>query len=393
MKAYSMLPLFLLAVLPLQCGRSEAPAPVSEGPEPSAGPSAKGVVQLAKPSLALAGIKVGKAECRQSKSVLRAMGKVLTPLPQKAIVGHAFPGRVAKIHVKIGDWVESRQPLITLESHEVGEAKAEFFKAQAEFELAKLTLAREERLLKEGIGVKKNHMAAETEFKVAEINSETAHRKLHVLGFSEEEVQSVADTHQISPAITLYSPIAGKVVELGAVQGGMVDALDELMTLIDPRLLWVDAEVYERDLAKIRIGQPVEITVPAYPGETFRGQVSNIGDVLDEETRTITVRTAVANDDLRLKPGMFADVCILRNGAEPTVLVPSSAVLDEGKQKIVFVRQNGKFARREVETRVVEGDCLQIVKGLAEGEEIVLQGNLELRAELQREVLEAAHTH
>jgi len=393
MKAYSMLPLFLLAVLPLQCGRSEAPAPGSEGPEPSAGPSAKGVVQLAKPSLALAGIKVGKAECRQSKSVLRAMGKVLTPLPQKAIVGHAFPGRVAKIHVKIGDWVESRQPLITLESHEVGEAKAEFFKAQAEFELAKLTLAREERLLKEGIGVKKNHMAAETEFKVAEINSETAHRKLHVLGFSEEEVQSVADTHQISPAITLYSPIAGKVVELGAVQGGMVDALDELMTLIDPRLLWVDAEVYERDLAKIRIGQPVEITVPAYPGETFRGQVSYIGDVLDEETRTITVRTAVANDDLRLKPGMFADVCILRNGAEPTVLVPSSAVLDEGKQKIVFVRQNGKFARREVETRVVEGDCLQIVKGLAEGEEIVLQGNLELRAELQREVLEAAHTH
>jgi len=393
MKAYSMLPLFLLAVLPLQCGRSEAPAPGSEGPEPSAGPSAKGVVQLAKPSLALAGIKVGKAECRQSKSVLRAMGKVLTPLPQKAIVGHAFPGRVAKIHVKIGDWVESRQPLITLESHEVGEAKAEFFKAQAEFELAKLTLAREERLLKEGIGVKKNHMAAETEFKVAEINSETAHRKLHVLGFSEEEVQSVADTHQISPAITLYSPIAGKVVELGAVQGGMVDALDELMTIIDPRLLWVDAEVYERDLAKIRIGQPVEITVPAYPGETFRGQVSYIGDVLDEETRTITVRTAVANDDLRLKPGMFADVCILRNGAEPTVLVPSSAVLDEGKQKIVFVRQNGKFARREVETRVVEGDCLQIVKGLAEGEEIVLQGNLELRAELQREVLEAAHTH
>ena len=143
----------------------------------------------------------------------------------------------------------------------------------------------------------------------------------------------------------------------------------------------------------MKIGQKVEIAVPAYGEELFRGAVSHIGDLVDEETRTITVRAEVSNQDQRLKPGMFADVCVLRNGIEPMVMVPAAAVLEEGKQKIVFVKQDDGFLRREVETNAVEGDQVQIVKGLKAGEQIVVQGNHQLRSELQRELLQASHAH
>ena len=124
-------------------------------------------------------------------------------------------------------------------------------------------------------------------------------------------------------------------------------------------------------IAKVRIEQDVEIAVPAYPGEVFRGRVSYIGDVVNEETRTITVRAEVGNDDFRLRPGMFADVDIVLNGGEQALVVPLDAILEEGSQKIVFVEQSDGFARREVETGVADGGYQQILKGLEAGEKVV----------------------
>lgn len=247
--------------------------------------------------------------------------------------------------------------------------------------------------MENGIGVKKGLVAAEADYVMAQANAEAAEKRLHVLGFTEERVKEITETHEISPKVMLTAPVSGKVVASKAILGGMVDQTVEIMTIVDPRRLWADAEVYEKDLAKMKVGQAVEICVPAYPGEAFHGTVSYIGDLVDEETRTITVRTDVANGDLRLKPGMFANVCILRNGGEPMVLVPASAVLEEGKRKLVFVKTADGFAPREVATRAVEGDEVEIVKGLDVGEEIVVRGNHQLKSELQRELLEASHAH
>ena len=355
--------------------------------------SAGGLIRLSASSAELAGLQLAKVEARQGRCVLNAMGKILAPPPQTAIVSYSFPGRVVEIHVRVGDWVEKGQRVITIESQEVGEAKIEFFKSQAALELAKLNLDRENRLLASGIGVKKGLVAAEAEHKLAQANVEAAEKKLHVLGFTEERIKEITRAHEINPTITLTAPVAGKVVESKAILGGMVDETTEILKIIDPRSLWADAGVYEKDLAKVKVGQRVEVAVPAYPGEVFQGTVSYIGDLVDEETRTITVRTEVANDDQRLKPGMFADVCLLLNGGDPMLLVPSSAVLEEGSQKIVFVKSGDGFARREVETHAVEGDQVQIVSGLNAGEEIVVQGNHQLKSELHRGLLEASHAH
>lgn len=155
----------------------------------------------------------------------------------------------------------------------------------------------------------------------------------------------------------------------------------------------MDAEIYEKDLAKVKLGQKVEITVPAYPGEVFEGVLCYIDDLVCEVTRTITVRAEVDNDPCKLKPRMFADVEILLNGGEQMLVVPSAAILEEGDRKILFVKEGDYFVRREVETGIVDGDYWPILKGLDAGEEVVIEGNHELKSKLKEEVLKAAHVH
>lgn len=373
------------------CEKDETPVSSREDHARPESSDPKDTVQLTEAARDLVGIEVEEVKSQECRSVLKAMGKVLAPRVQTAIVGHAFSARVAEIHVKLGDWVEQGQRLVTLESHEVGDAKSEFYKALADRELAELTLAREKRLSEQGIGIAKNLLAAETELKIAQSNAEAAEKKLHVLGFSEEQVQQIADTHQINPAITLYAPIDGKVVSHEAVLGALVDQSTEILKIINPTLLWVDAEIYEKDLAKIKIEQKVEIAVPAFPDEVFQGRIIYVGDMVDEEKRTITVRAEVANDDHRLKPGMFASVDVLLNGGEKMLVVPAAAILEEGHDKVVFVEHNDAFHRRNIDTGVVHAGYFQVVEGLEAGEQVVIEGNHLLRSELMEHVLHQAH--
>ena len=391
MRGKGVMLIVLLSISGLQCSHRAPLDSSHENQGDSAASAEKDTVRLTDTEMQLAGIKVEKVNLRQFRSGLPAMGRVLAPQSRKAIISHAFPGRVAELHVKIGDWVEPGDPLVTLECHEVGEAKSEYYRARADLELAEINLAREKRLLENGIGVKKNLQAAEAACKIAQSTEEAAEKDLHVLGFTEEQVKEIAKTHQLNPAITLNSPIAGKVVVNQAVLGAMVNQLAEILTIIDPRLLWVDAEVFEKDIAKVKVGQSVEIAVPAYLDEVFQGKVTYIGDVLNEETRTITVRAEVANDSLRLKPGMFATVNILLNGDKKELVVPTSAVLEEGRRSYVFVKDGDCFRRREIESGAVDGDYQQVLGGLQPGEEVVVQGNHQLRSELKREQLQHVH--
>jgi len=313
-----------------------------------------------------------------------------SPRPQTAIVSHAFSGRVAEIHVEVGDWVKKGQALVVLESKEVGKAKAEFYKALADWELAKVNLSREERLPKEGIGVGKNFITAEADYKVGQANLDAAEKRLLVLGFTEEEVRQMASTHQINPTLTLYAPIEGKVVELNGVRGQMVDPGTPILMLIDPRVLWLDAEIYEKDIAKVKIGQRVEIRTVAYPGEVFTGKITYVSDVVKPETRTITVRTEVSDESQLLKPGMFADVDIVLDEGEKALVVPSAAILEEGDRKIVFVNEADHFVRREITTGAVYEACHQVLSGLEGGEQVVVEGNHQLRSKLYEELWKAA---
>ena len=347
-------------------------------------------VRLADKEKEVVKIETAPVTLKNIQSQLTANGKIFAPNNRTCVVSYAFPARVSRIIVKIGEWVNEGSPLITLQSEEVGKSRAEFFRAQADLELAQANYERQKRLFERGAGAQKDFLAAEAELKVARANLEACEKKLHLLGFSEEEIKQLSAVHQINPVITLYSPIKGKVVEIKVVPGEMVDQSKDMMVILDPRVLWVDAEIFEKDIARIHPGQKVEITVPAYPNKTFIGRISYIGDVLKEETRTVTVRTEVENQNLELKPGMFATLKINLNGDRAVLAVPEAAVCDQQGEQFVFVPQDEGFELRKVELGARQDGFYEVVSGLKEGELVVTTGSFQLKSKLLESVLKEA---
>lgn len=351
------------------------------------------VVELSDEEKKAIEIETVTASYKPLRSQLQAMGKVLAHPLRKAIVSYAFPARISQIHVRIGDWVKAGQKLVTLQSEEVGTAKSEFYKAMADHELAKMNYEREKILHDRGVSARKNFLAAEAELKVAEVNLNTAEKKLHVLGFTEEQVKTISETHQINPIITLFAPISGKIIENKAILGAMVDQETEILTILDPTVLCIDAEIYEKDIAKIRIDQEVEVSVPAYPGEIFVGKIRYISDVLNEETRTITVRTEVENKSYKLKPGMFADIKIILDNQSKALVLPKEAILDDKEYKIVFLEINKKYFPQVIEIGTKENNFVEILSGIKEGDVVVTTGNYQLKSKLYDEILKKAGIH
>lgn len=353
-----------------------------------------GVVALSEDEAAAVELSTAPVECRPVSHTLDAMGKVLGDPALMAIVSYPFPARISETHVSVGDWVTAGQPMVTLQSEEVGVAMAEFYEAQAGLELAQANHERARILHERGVGAKKDLLSGEADLKVAVAQLESAEKKLHLLGFSEAQLNEIEETHRVNPEITLFAPISGKAARLDAVRGTMVDQSHEILLILDPTHLVVDAEVYERDIAAVHVDQDVEITVPAFPNVPFKGRISYVGDVLNDATRTITVRTKLANTQGKLKPGMFANVRIELDRRADGLVVPTSAVIhDIDDYHLVFVVNAGSYEARRVGVGLEVDGMVEILSGVAAGEEVVTQGAYQLMAKFREAELSTGHAH
>jgi cobalt-zinc-cadmium efflux system membrane fusion protein len=340
------------------------------------------VIEISPESAKMIDIKVKPAVMKSMGSYLTATGMVKTNENKVAIVGPLFSGRIKEFLVNVGDLVQKGSKLVLLESVEVAKAKTEFYKAYAEMELAKINYDRQQRLFKENITSKKDLASAEADYKIAMANLEAAEKNLHTLGFTEEDVQNIATKHEINPIICLCSPITGRVVKRQGVVGAMVDQSNDLLTIMDLSSLWIDADIYEKDIALINIGKKVEVAVTSYPREIFMGEVAYISDIVNEETRTVTVRTVVNNKDRKLKVGMFANIRIYTAAEKKALVIPVDAVLDEMGEKIVFIKEGDAFRRKVVEVGNTLDNFTEVIAGLKEGDQVVIKGHFQLQSEL-----------
>nr|MBA3270949.1 efflux RND transporter periplasmic adaptor subunit [Acidobacteriota bacterium] len=183
--------------------------------------------------------------------------------------------------------------------------------------------------------------------------------------------------------VTFFSPIAGHLTEKMVVEGAAVKAGDRVLRIVDHSLLWLDSQVYGQDMPFIKLGQEVIATVDAAPGRQIEGEVIFIAPHLDPATRTATVRVALPNAEFTLRPGMYATAQITAELADDALLVPREAVIDTGTRQIAFVSAGeGRFEPRKVKAGVSSGDgMIQILEGLAPGEQVVTSGQFLLDAE------------
>jgi multidrug efflux pump subunit AcrA (membrane-fusion protein) len=189
-------------------------------------------------------------------------------------------------------------------------------------------------------------------------------------------------------ALELKAPIDGIVTERNATPGELVDKSKPVYTISDPTQLWAIAEVRERDIAAIKLGQDAAFTVLAYPGEKFHGKVLLIGNVVEAGSRTVEVRIAVGNADGRLKAGMFADVEIVTTILDNVLLIPDHALETDGESRIVFVALDGnKFEKRVVKPGLEQSGRVQILEGIKPGEKIVTEGGFILKSEMLKDQL------
>lgn len=310
---------------------------------------------------------------------------VFTALPDKvAKVGPVISGRVSELLVGLGDWVDAGQPLAKLVSVDIGQAVSDYYKSVAELELAKINYERYERLIQQNIGARKDLLTAEADFKIAQTNLNAAEKTLHAFGFTEEDLEEIKSAHVINAELLLRAPISGRIVERNVTVGERVGEDSTLFTIMDLHRLFADAQIYERDICKLRIGQKTEITVNALPGRIFTGEVIYIGQRIDPETRTLAVRTAIENPKEELKEGMFARVKIFTGSNGMVLCVPIGAVLEDRGQSFVFVSNGDAFRLVDVSTGSRDDAWVQIEGGIVEGDQVVVSGNYGLYSKFKQ---------
>lgn len=334
------------------------------------------------------GMVVAPAALTQLNEYLRVTGTV-QPIDSKVgIVAPLARGRVVEVRAKVGDRVEAGQTLVIFDNIEAGELIAQQQSARADLERLKAQLIpatrqaeRSRRLADIGAGSEKDYESsrAEKEEIDANIRSQQAvidglHQRLRRLGVADDSAHRAYLT-------TLKAPFAGVVTKAQASPGDFIDEGKAVFNVADLSRVWVQAEVYEKDLGRIRIGQNASITVDTYPNESFEGKVTYLSDVLDPQTRTARVRCEVANHDLRLKTDMFANVELPTKFSKQAIAVPSSALQEVEGKNVVFIRRSAtQFEKREVERGVTVNNLTEIVSGLKPGEPVVTQGAFHLKS-------------
>lgn len=367
------------------CGGGDASPPEAAAEEEHAGE--EGVVVLDTTAIRLGGIQVGEVQS-VTTSALAVTGSITFDADRVSHVGSRSDGRIVAVRSDLGAQVGRGQALATLESVEVGQIRAEEREAEALLKIAQENYAREQRLADQGISSRKELLEAESMLRRAEAALHSAEDRLKVLGASHD--------HGAGGEFTLVAPFAGVVVARDASLGEMATPADTLFTVADLSEVWIELDIFERDLARVRRGQSVAVLVTAYPSRRFPGRIVYVGDLLDVAKRTVRARVEIPNRDGALKPGMFATANIqVGGGGPPMAVVPQDAVQTVEGKLVVFVPGDAPGEFRAVPVEVgptTDGNRIIILSGIAPGSRVVIAGAFALRSELGKsEIGEHGH--
>ena len=298
-------------------------------------------------------------------------------------------GIVRKVHVALGDKVGKDQALVEIESVVIGEAEGAYLEAQAALRLARRNYERVAKLRKEAISSEKEYLQSKQEFEAAEIRVESAVGKLTRFGMSTSDANALSQASAMG-SLVLRAPADGTMLSLHAVPGEVARIDQPLAIVGDNTTVWVWADLYERDVARVAREQQVKklaaaVAVKAYPGEEFPGTVDFISPSMEEASRTVRLRVEVKNPAGRLLAGMFANVKVSLPGEEEAIALSKSAVLeDEGRSFVFMHHHDDYYVRRPVAAGRSWGARIEVVEGLGGGETVVADGSFLMKSDVLR---------
>src|ERR1700674_3634013 len=345
------------ATQPVQSSSSASAPPPTETP--------LAPVQISVERLQSIGVKFGVVERKPVQDEIRATGTVAIDEARLSYVQTRISGHIEKVFADATyQYVRKGQRLFTIHSPELVVAEREYLLAkQNSKNLSQSTVP----------GVAEG---------VASL-LDSSRERFEQWNIPEQEIVRLESTGQVADALAIDSPVPRYITELNALPNLNVQPETRLYTIADLSAVWVLAQIFQNDLARIRIGAPTSLSLDSYPGRAFRGKVDFIYPDVDMTTRTARVRLLFSNPNLTLSPGMFVNVT-LQVPLGNQLVIPVSGVLQSGTRQIVFVdRGAGYLEPREVQLGPQAGDQYIVLKGLKAGERIVTSANFLIDSESQ----------
>jgi cobalt-zinc-cadmium efflux system membrane fusion protein len=320
-------------------------------------------------------------------------GKIAIDEDRSTPVFSPYTGRVTRLLVRPGDSVVKGQPLFVIEAADTVQAQNDYIaamtslnKAQSAVDLAQIQDKRAKDLfegkavpLKDYQQSQATLIQAQNDLRSSQTALEASTNKLHILGFTDEDIATFRQKGRINPESTVFAPIAGTVVQrkVGPGQYVSTGASDPVYVIGDLSTVWLTAFVRETDAANVSVGQDVTFNVMALPGRPLSARINYVSTAIDPATRRLLVRATIDNKDGQLKPEMFANVTLYSASDHPAVGVPKQALIYEGDKVRVWVAHDDKSIElRNIKPGLTNGDLVEVMDNLKPGEQIVTKGSL-----------------
>ena len=371
------------------CSESAAPHDESHADDHAAGahdeqaPADVGVLEIEPAMRRDLRLTTAPVERRVDVAGSLALGELRASESSLAEVASPVEARVLRLLAAPGDVVRAGQPLVELQSVELGRAWAEYLAADARMGLARSTEERERAMSAGGVSARKELEAAQAETAAAAATLRAARGALESLGVSDPDAG--AGEEAAAGRFSLAAPLDGTVLARDAVVERFAHPGETLFRLADLTTLWLVVHAAERDALRVRLGATADVVLPALPGVALAGRVAWIGVEVDAGTGTVPVRVELANPDGRLRPGLSGSAALPLEGAGEMLVVPAAAVQRHEDGWCVFQPAGeGRFTCRPIGRGRELGGQVEVLSGVAEGETVVVDGAFLLRAELER---------
>lgn len=390
-------------------GASDAPAAAEEDEHGAELPP--GIVEIPEAAQQNAGVKMVDVRQTTLPVHLEVTGAVAPEGSRVAEVRPLARGLITQVSVRLGDRVKAGQALLTYDNIQLGERLGEYFEARAGLRQAESDVAVKQRAVERAEALIGQQAISQqvldlrrAEFKNAQaaVDREKAtldriDEQIHRFGLTDKDLEKLGpDTpeanHRTATLATIRAPFDGVITAYDVAVGEIVEPERALVTVANLETVWILADVYEKDLARVPSAAEVDVRVDSYPDKVFKGKLTYVSDVIDPKSRSAKVRSVVQNPEGLLRLDMFARVSIPTKDQQQSLAIPVDAVQQIDGQAAVFIRESAtRFRRQNVQLGLQAGNLIEVKAGLKAGDTIVAAGSFYFKTALQRELIGDGH--